>query len=158
MHNENALEQKQILQQRRLTLESLLSKETRNYFHFNTLDNFIYHFERISNSDDRQWVYHTLNNFFDEASGLIDQIDVDSSNTIYEEYLSKIASYYDSYLGFTMHTYLWVVVPMYLIALLILGYFLNFYLVLLLLSALFIYHMTYLYNKHKQKKLFGTFY
>ena len=158
MYPENVLEQQQNLQQRRLALEVLTNKDTRKYFHFNTLDNFICHFDSISNTDDRQWIYQALHNYLENATGLTSEIDVHSSTAIYEEYLSKIAMYYDNHLGFTMYTYLWVVIPIYFITLLIIGYFLNFYLVLLLLGALFICHMTYLYGKHKQKKLFGAFY
>jgi hypothetical protein len=94
----------------------------------------------------------------DEAHGLSQQINIDSSKSIYANYLGKVANYYDKHLGFTMYVYLWVIVIMYLVVLLIVAYATNIYIGIVLLGALYTYHMTYLYKKHKQKKLFGTFY
>jgi hypothetical protein len=151
-------EQQNTLRMKKVTLESLVNKDRRKYFHLNTLDNFIYHFGDILNVDDRQWIYKTLQNYINEAQGLSQKITIDSSKAIYEDYLSKVATYYDKHLGFTMYVYLWVIIGMYLAALLIITYITNIYIEIVVSSALFIYHMTYLHEKHKQKKLFGTFY
>ena len=154
----DSTEQQKVLQHRKAMLESFVNQNSRKYFHLNTLNNFIYHFTGISNIDDRQWIYKTLQSYMDEAHGLSQQINIDSSKSIYANYLGKVANYYDKHLGFTMYVYLWVIVIMYLVVLLIVAYATNIYIGIVLLGALYTYHMTYLYKKHKQKKLFGTFY
>src|SRR5688572_5821570 len=95
--------QQKVLQHKKATLESFVNHNSRKYFHLNTLNNFIYHFTDISNIDDRQWIYKTLQSYMDEAHGLSQQINLDSSKVIYENYLNKVANYYDKHLGFTMY-------------------------------------------------------
>jgi hypothetical protein len=128
-------EQQRFLWQKRAILENLVQKEKRMYFHLNSLNNFIYHFNEITNFEDREWVFKRIINYIDEALRLTHLINLDSSKTIYKTYLEKIAKYYENYLGFTMHVYLWIITIMYLIVFAIIAYFTTVYIGLITLEA-----------------------
>ena len=151
-------EQEKALNDKLRVLKNLIPEERKRFFHLNTVSNFIYHLDQIKTPDDRNWIQSTLLSYLDEAMANINSMNMEVSKQLYKSSLEKLARYYDEYLGFTMIIYLWVIVFFYLVLTVIISFFLYPYIGILPVIAVFTYHMTYLYRKHKQKKLFGTFY
>jgi len=133
----------------------LTSPESR-FFHLNTLDNFIFHFDEIKPEEDRVWVYKNLWMFFEACDEYIDNIDRKKGSQLFSTYLFKVAMLYRKKLHFALlidKTYL---IPFYLTFFIILYFTTSFWISLVPILIFFV-HYFYNFSKYRQKRLYGMF-
>lgn len=138
----------------------LLSK--RKYFHPNTIENFIFHFDEIKTETDKNWVYETLTSYFKICLDLIhssepfDSIDSKTSKILWYDYIDKLTDYYEKNLGFDVLINRAFVYFVYLIVLTLCSVFFNFY-VVLLVASFFIFQIYKAYKKYSKKQVYGLY-
>ena len=140
-------------------LGELRNKSTSNeakYFHVNTIENLIVHFQQIKTENDKNWVYESLVEYFEECSGFLPSIDRETSKDLFDTYIDKITDYYHSNLGFTMLINRAVVYGVYILAILICYIFFSWY-VLVGVVVFIIFQTIRTYQKFKAKQVYGLF-
>jgi hypothetical protein len=129
----------------------------RKYFHLKTVDNFIFHLDKIKNEADKAWIYTTLKNYLLCCKQIDEELDREQSNQLYTKFIDKIGQYYRHNLKFRMIGNKVVYVIIFLVLILIAGLVFNF-LVSLIIIPPFVHFLIYVSNKQKQKKVYGIFY
>jgi hypothetical protein len=127
------------------------------YLHYNTVNNFIFHFNDINNNTDKEWIYVNLSEYLSICKTMNEGIDRHASSQLYDQYLDKIASYYRSNLGFIMIVSKTLYIIIYLVVFVLLAVLFNF-LVGFLVVPLLIFHFDYIGKKSKRKEAYGVFY
>jgi len=135
---------------------SIPDKKFRKYFRLKTLSNLIYHLRDVKN-EDQEWVYESISKYIDEFHASLNEMSSEKSIQLYFTHLKKTTSYYDRYLGFAYFTPQ-VIIFLYAVIAFGLYLFTNpfFSISISLLIVLVI--ISYYYKKHREKKLYGTFY
>ena len=137
-------------------LNSSVGKEEKRYFHINTLENLIFHFEEIKTENDKTWVYENLVEYFKKCSEITASIDRNTSKGLFYEHIDKITDYYHSNLGFVMLVNRSIVYLIYFLILLVCYTFFNLY-VVSLVASFFIYQIIRVFKKYKAKQVYGLF-
>jgi hypothetical protein len=137
-------------------LLACFNKENLKYFHPNTINNLILHFNEIKIEADKEWVFNNLREYFSECYKICDNFDRRNGRELYMKYLSKITDYYYENLKFTQSDRTLFVV-------FYLSLFLALYLILdyrfaLPVIAIFIFRFIVLYKKYKQKRVYSLYY
>jgi len=127
------------------------------YFHLNTVDNFIFHFNAIEPEEDRVWAYTKLCKFFEVCNNYIDNIDRKRGAELFRTYLSKVAMLYREKLGFALLIDKFYLITFYFIIFLIL-YFTTSVWISLISVLLFLIHYFHNFSKYRQKKLYDLFF
>jgi hypothetical protein len=138
-------------------LLSVAPNNKKKYFHFKTLNNFIYHINEIKNPTDLDWIYHSLIDHINAVMEFSNDIDVTIGYRLYEEYIIKIAGYYSKNLRFSMYagsplTFLYMLLAG------LLWYFLNIYYGIGIALILYIINLNYFFRKKREFRLYGIFY
>ncbi len=123
-------ERKEHLQALISELQAAVIVSERKYYHLNTLENLIFHFEGIKAEKDKNWVYETLDEYFKECFSNTLNMDREISKRLFFEYLDKITDFYHSNLGFVVLMNRGVVYFAYLVILALCYYYFNLYVVL----------------------------
>ncbi len=131
------------------------SSETK-YFHVNTIENLIAHFQQIKTENDKNWVYESLVEYFEQCSEYLPSIDRQISKDLFYTYIDKLTDYYQSNLGFTMLINRAVVYGVYILAILICYIFFSWY-VLVGVICFIIFQTIRTYKKFKAKQVYGLF-
>jgi hypothetical protein len=140
-------------------LNDLRNKVTTNeikYFHVNTIENLITHFQFIKTENDKIWVYESLVDYFEHCSHFYHSIDRETSQNIFDTYIDKITNYYHSNLGFVLLINRAVVYGVYLVAVLICSIYFKWYILVTVIS-LILYQIIRTYNKFKSKQVYSLF-
>ncbi len=144
-------------------LQSLLSELRNNvalnetkYFHVNTIENLIAHFQQVKTENDKNWVYESLVEYFKKCSEFLPSIDRQTSKDLFDEYIDKITDYYHSNLGFVMLINRTVVYCVYILAISICYIFFSWYVVGIVIFFI-IFKIISTYKKVKDKQVYGLF-
>lgn len=98
---------------------SRLKDNYKKYYHVNSVRNFIWHYDEISDLAAKRKIYDILISFFCEAkSKKVD--DVYLSNDLFKNHLSVIGEYYEDNLKFVVYPKIWILTVWSLFVLLIL--------------------------------------
>lgn len=132
------------------------NKNNPKYFHPNTINNLILHFDEIKTEADKDWIFRDLREYFSECQQVCDVFNRDSGRELYMKYLSKITDYYHYHLKFVQSDRT-------LFVLFYLGLFLLLYFIADLRFAsiaivFFVFRFVVLYKKYKQKRIFSLYY
>ncbi len=150
-------ERKIILLQEKNALESVLLQEQKKYFHLITVSNLIEHYTEIKNVSDQEWVFKSLQEYFNTSLNIAETIDRDLSQTLYNDYLSKITNYYDRHLKFSFFLDIWIVVALYCVLFFGSLFFIKFIVSLIASALLCLLNLYYLLSKYRQKRTYGIF-
>ena len=77
-----------------------IPKEKWSYFHKKTIENFIFHLPNLEESNQATFVNKILSDYLDEIDQEYDEINMDLSEHLYNEYLVKILKPYERTLNF----------------------------------------------------------
>jgi hypothetical protein len=133
------------------------SANGRKYFHFQTIQNIIIHYDEIKTQNDKEWVYNSLLQYFAACKELGPAIDRNTSKMLFYEYVDNLADYYGKNLGFSLMLNRTVIYFFYFLCLLLTYIFVNVY-VMLVLASLFIYHIGTQYLKYKRRRVYSIFF
>jgi hypothetical protein len=155
--NETNLENKKVHLEVLLNeLSNSITSTDRPYFHLQTIENLIFHFDEIKTENDKNWVYHGLVSYFTKCAEIVPSIDRETSTHIYDEYIDNITDYYHKHLGFSMLTNRSIVYVIYFIVLILCYVFLNWYAVLFA-ASFFILMIFKMFKKNKEKKVYSLY-
>ena len=115
-------------------LSNSVGYNDKKYFHIQTIENIIYHFENIKSENDKDWVYKILVTYFEKCSKIKTSIDRNISKNIFDEYIDKITDYYYSNLGFVMLINRPLIYFVYFVCLVLCYVFFKFYVVIIVAS------------------------
>src|SRR4030095_7886061 len=127
------------------------------YFHLKSINNFIQHFSDIKSVDDQIWVYNSLKKYFEEANNRVNDINRNMGSKLFDFHLQKIASYYDSNLGFSFVLNPVYTTTIYFIIFLVLFFFFNYW-VSLVAVVIYAFQMIRVTNKYRTRKVYSLFY
>jgi hypothetical protein len=137
-------------------LNASIGVNEKKYFHVKTIENLIFHFEKINTENDKKWVYETLVEYFRRCSDYVPSIDRNTSKSLFFEYLDKVTDYYHNNLGFSVLMNRVIVYFVYFLILGVCYYFLNFY-VVIAIAAVFIFQIIQAFKKYRAKQVYGIF-
>ena len=147
-----------LLLEKKLDILSIkIVRKSKKYFHLRSVQNFVHHFEKISNENDKLWILKNLNNYLESCESYINSIDRNISKDLYLKYLDKIGDYYRENLNFTLYTSFDILLILFTILLLTSSLFLNLISSLFLITSCFLIYIFYLMYKKKHNKTFGFF-
>jgi len=147
---------KKHLQTLLLELRNKVTSNETKYFHVNTIENLIVHFQQIKTENDKNWVYQSLVEYFEQCSKSLPSIDRQTSKDLFDTYIDKVTDYYHNNVGFTMLINRSVVYGVYILAILICYIFFSWY-VLVGVICVIIFQTIRTYKKFKAKKVYGLF-
>jgi len=137
-------------------LKNASSTSEGRYFHTNTIENLITHFEEVKTENDKNWVYESLVEYFKKCSEFTPSIDRQTSKDLFYEHIDKITDYYHNNLGFTMLINRSVVYFIYCLIILLCYIFFNLYVVAVIVFLILI-QITRTFKKFKEKQVYGLF-
>lgn len=135
-------------------LSNSITATDRRYFHLQTIENLIFHFDEIKTENDKNWVYNGLVIYFNKCAELAPSIDRETSMNMYYDYIDNITDYYYKNLGFSLLTNRSIVYLIYFIVLLLCLIFFNYY-VVLLAASFFVFRIIVLFKKYKDRKVYS---
>lgn len=133
-----------------------LNKNNRRYFHPNTVNNLIFHFNEINIEADKEWILKNLREYFSECEHLCNNLSRSSGHELYMKYLYKITDYYHNNLKFVQSDRALFV--LFYLGLFIALYFIFGFLISIIAIAIFIFRFVVLFKKYKQKRVFSLYY
>lgn len=133
------------------------SETDKKYFHVKTVENLIFHFDSISNESDKNWVYQSLVNYFDDCKDSAALVNKEKSKQLFYKHLDKITDYYTNALGFSLLLNRSIVYFFYLAIICISSYYFSMIVALAVISLILI-QISYSINKTRLKKVYGLFY
>ena len=134
-----------------------IDQKLKKYFHLHTVQNFIHHFEEISNKNDKIWILRNLNDYIENCEIYINSIDRNISKDLYMKYLDKVGDYYRENLNFTLYTSFDILLMLFTALLFLTIFFLNWLSSIVLITFCFLVYVLYLTYKRKANKTFGFF-
>lgn len=137
-------------------LNSAIGLREKKYFHYNTIENLIFHFDEVKGENDQNWVYATLEEYLRKCFGLLPSIDRETSKGLFYEYVTKLTTYYQDNLGFTMLLNRSLVYLVYFVILGICYTFFNWY-VLIVVASFFIFQIVRVFMKYRAKRVYGIY-
>lgn len=137
-------------------LTSLIGPNVKRYFHINTIENLIFHFDEIKTENDKIWIYQSLVDYFTMCSEYAPYIDRDKSKSLFYEHLDKITDYYHNNLGFSVLINRTVVYLFYIVILLLSYSYLNLY-VAIAITLLLVLQTVRTFNKYRIRRVYGLF-
>jgi hypothetical protein len=153
----------QQIDQRKVHLQSLMNglnssivDSEKRYFHINSVENLIFHFEDIKSENDKEWVYAGLLEYLKECAENSTSIDRTASKYLFYEYIDKIADYYQNHLGFVTFLNRAVIYLFYFLVLAV-CYFLFHYYILIGVAAFIFFQIARTFIKYKGKQVYGLF-
>jgi len=153
--NEASLENKKVHLQTLLDeLSNSITATDRRYFHLQTIENLIFHFDEIKTENDKNWVYNGLVIYFNKCAELVPSIDRETSRNMYYDYIDNITDYYYKNLGFSLLTNRSIVYLIYFIVLVLCFIFFNYY-VVLFAASFFVFRIIVLFKKYKDRKVYS---
>src|SRR6266436_6151964 len=81
-------------------LNASIGYREKKYFHLNTIENLIFHFEEIKTENDKNWIYETLEEYLKKCLALIPSIDRNISKDLFYDNINKLTTYYHDNLCF----------------------------------------------------------
>ncbi len=149
--------------QRKGHLQSLMNElnnsigiNEKKYFHLQTIENLIFHFERVKTENDKNWIYETIVVYFKRCSEIMTSIDRNTSKDLFYEHVDKVTDYYHNNLGFVLLINRTIVYLIYFLILLLCYIFLNFY-VVIIVASLLMFQTFRVFKKYKEKMVYGLF-
>ena len=145
------------LERRYQELKEKLTAFEGRYFHLNTLENLIHHFDEIKIEEDRVWTYLSLCKFLEANNNHLDDMTREKASELFNSHLLKVIEFYREHHSFALLIDTRYLVPFYLILFVIL-YFTTLFLISLIPVLLFLFHYLYNFNKYRLKWLYGLFF
>jgi hypothetical protein len=131
--------------------------DIKRYFHWQTIDNLIYHFDHITIEDDKRSVHASIMSFISECILVRDIIDRKLSVRLWNKHLDKVTDYYSSNLGFHLVANQLVSFAFYLLLFLAGTYFFNLFIGLVPVAVFLI--QSFLISRwRRERKAYCLFY
>jgi hypothetical protein len=137
-------------------LNGSIGHREKKYFHVNTIENLIFHFQDIKTENDKNWVYETLQEYLKKCFELMASIDRNISRNLFKNYIDKLTNYYRNNLGFIVLLNRSIVYLVYLTILSTCYFVFNIY-VVVTIAFLFIIQTLRVFKKYREKKVYSLF-
>jgi hypothetical protein len=148
---------KELLQNLMDTLMVSILVSKKKYYHPKTTYNLIFHFDKIKSEVDRIWVFNNLDAYLKRCMELIPEMNLKTSEVLFDEYIYKLIRYYHKNIGF----WLFRITPgqtlIYLIVLAVSFYFFQIW-VSVMIATFFLILIAYSIFKFREKKVYGIFF
>jgi hypothetical protein len=128
----------------------------KKYFHINTIENLIFHFEEIKTESDKNWIYETFQEYLRKCKEIVPSIDRNISKNLFYDNIEKLTNYYRNNLGFVVLINRSIVYFVYFVVLLVCYLFFNFY-VVVIVASFFVFQTIRVFKKYNEKKVYSLF-
>ncbi len=147
---------KEFLQNLFVEVINVVELNKRKYFHINTVENLIFHFDKIRTENDKNWVYENLLSYLTVCLKIGSSINKQIGEEMFYENIDKLTDYYYSNIGFSLLLNRELVYGIYILILIVCYFVFNFYIVIGL-AILFSLITIRTFRKYKGKKVYGLF-
>ena len=141
--------------------EDILLVNQKHYIHYQSMRNFISHFNRLPTKIIQDKVILILTEYVEEVEANNFEYDLNNGYDLADNYLRKISNYYYDFLGFKPVLKLKFVLFYGIIAdsiLYLIGFLTKIYYIPLVTSILFLYFLFLLFFKRNKKLVYGLYY
>lgn len=147
---------KEFLQNLFVEVINVVELNKRKYFHVNTVENLIFHFDKIRTENDKNWVYENLLSYLTVCLKIGSSINKQIGEEMFYENIDKLTDYYYNNIGFSLLLNRELVYGIYILILIVCYFVFNFYIVIGL-AILFSFITIRTFRKYKEKKVYGLF-
>lgn len=124
------------------------------YYSPNTLFNLIYHLDSLEEGNKKQQIVKGINEYLDFVTET-PICSIQDSQLAYQEYLHPIIRYYVKKVGFVSYGKPQILIPLFLLPSLLLGFLLQSVIAWIIIGLFLIFSFTYNYQKYSEKKTYG---
>lgn len=132
----------------------LARDSNQKFYHFRSIENFIYHFDDVGSLELKEKIYSILMEYLQKV--IEDPIEnLEECTSLFDDYIRPVGNLYERALGFMPMIRIWVII-FWVIPLMIIVYALNLSIIFYgIIGVLFLSYYFYIRKKRIEKKIYG---
>ena len=89
---------------------NLKGRDSKRFYHLRSVENFIYHIDKIHSQSEREKMYDLLMTYFEASNQYSHYITIEDSLVLFNKYLKPIGKYYSDNHGFWIFVKPWIII------------------------------------------------